>query len=245
MKKLFSIIFLATLIPLTMWAQDSKGSIVVTLKDGSKVSMPRSGIQKITIEDVKLSSIDEVDLGLSVKWANVNLDLTCDGKVVASPEGYGGYYGWADPTGLKTVDDKNQYPSYTRPKKISGGQYDIATQQIGDGWRLPTTEEFNELLTLKHEEATLTDAEGNAVKGVKFTAENGNWIFLPYSGYRYKENVFQTGQYGYYWTGDLNSVLDWMACELNIGEGFNRISNNVVYNGCSVRPVKDSLPVAE
>lgn len=224
---------LGIVLPLGAWAQNSKGSVVVTLNDGSKVSIPRGGIEKITIEEVVLSSIEEVDLGLSVKWANVNMDVTQEGKVVASPELCGGYYGWADPTGLKTVDNKNEYPAYTRPKSITGGEYDIAAQQIGNGWRLPTTAEFNELLTLKHEEVKI-----NNVPGIQFTAENGNSIFLPYAGYRYKENVFQTGDYGYYWTGDLNSVLDWMAVDLNLGDGFNRISNNAIYNGCSVRPVK-------
>lgn len=240
MKKLFSILLLAFVLPLSAWAQDSKGSIFVTLDNGSKVSIPRGAIEKITIEEIVISPIEEVDLGLSVKWANVNMDITQEGKVVASPELCGGYYGWADPTGLKTVDNKNEYPSYTRPKNICGGEYDIATQQIGNGWRLPTSKEFEELLTLKHEEVSL-----NSVKGVKFTADNGNWIFLPYAGYRYKENVFQTGQYGYYWTGELNSALDWIAVDLNLGEGFNRLSNNAIYNGCSVRPVKSATPAAE
>ena len=51
MKKLFSILLLATVLPLSAWAQDSKGSIIVTLNSGAKVSIPRGGIEKITIED--------------------------------------------------------------------------------------------------------------------------------------------------------------------------------------------------
>ncbi len=219
--------------PLVALAQDGMGSVLVTLKDGSKLSIPRSGVAKITFDSIQLSALEEVDLGLSVKWANVNIDVTQPSKVVSSPEECGGYYGWADPTGLKTSDNKNDYPGMTRPKKIGGTQYDIATQQLGDGWRMPTAAEFEELLTLKHEQVTV-----NGMAGIQFTAENGNSIFLPLAGYRYKENVFHTGMYGYYWSGDLNSVLDWMAVELNLGEGFNRTSNNAVYNGCSVRAVK-------
>ncbi|MCQ2288267.1 MAG: hypothetical protein MJZ74_04150 [Muribaculaceae bacterium] len=233
MRKLFSVLLLVIAMPLTALAQDNMGSVVITQKDGTKLSIPRSGVAKITFDSIQLSALEEVDLGLSVKWANVNIDVTQSSKVVSSPEECGGYYGWADPTGLKTSDNKNDYPGMTRPKKISGTQYDIATQQLGDGWRLPTTAEFEELLTLKFEKTTIND-----VPGIQFTAENGNSIFLPLAGYRYKENVFQTGTYGYYWTGDLNSVLDWMAVELNLGDGFNRTSNNAVYNGCSVRAVK-------
>lgn len=233
MRKLFSVLLLVIAMPLVALAQDGMGSVLVTLKDGSKLSIPRSGVAKITFDSIQLSALEEVDLGLSVKWANVNIDVTQPSKVVSSPEECGGYYGWADPTGLKTSDNKNDYPGMTRPKKISGTQYDIATQQLGDEWRLPTAAEFEELLTLKHEQVTVND-----MPGIQFTAENGNSIFLPLAGYRYKENVFQTGMYGYYWSGDLNSVLDWMAVELNLGEGFNRTSNNAVYNGCSVRAVK-------
>lgn len=233
MNKLAYILLLALVMPFAALAQDSKGSIVITQKDGTKLSIPRSGVAKITFDSIQLSALEEVDLGLSVKWANVNVDVAQSSKVVSSPEEYGGHYGWADPTGLKTSENKNDYPGTTRPKKISGGQYDIATQQLGNGWRLPTTAEFEELLTLKHEQVTV-----NGVAGIQFTAENGNSIFLPLAGYRYKENVFHTGMYGYYWTGDLNSVLDWMAVDLNLGEGYNRMSNNNIYNGCSVRPVK-------
>lgn len=236
MKKLFSIFLLALVMPFNALAQDSKGSIVITHKDGTRLSIPRSGVEKITFDSVQLSALEEVDLGLSVKWANVNIDVTQPSKVVASPEQCGGYYGWADPTGLKTSGNKNDYPGMTRPKKISGTQYDIATQQLGDGWRLPTTAEFEELLTLKYEKVTV-----NGMVGIQFTAENGNSIFLPLAGYRYLENVFQTGVYGYYWTGDLNSVLDWMAVDLNLGDGYNRMSNNTIYNGCSVRPVKATV----
>lgn len=233
MNKLAYILLLALVMPFAALAQDSKGSIVITQKDGTKLSIPRSGVEKITFDSIQLSALEEVDLGLSVKWANVNIDVTQPSKVVSSPEECGGYYGWADPTGLKTSDNKNDYPGMTRPKKIGGTQYDIATQQLGDGWRMPTAAEFEELLTLKHEQVTVND-----MPGIQFTAENGNSIFLPLAGYRYKENVFHTGMYGYYWSGDLNSVLDWMAVELNLGEGFNRTSNNAVYNGCSVRAVK-------
>ena len=39
---------------------------------------------------------DAIDLGLSVKWANRNIDAP-------SPEKSGGLYGWGDPTGKKQL----------------------------------------------------------------------------------------------------------------------------------------------
>lgn len=41
---------------------------------------------------------ESIDLGLSVEWGATNLGAT-------APEDFGGYYGWADPTGLETTMD--------------------------------------------------------------------------------------------------------------------------------------------
>ncbi len=234
MKKLLSIIIIAIVLPFTGWAQDSKGSLVITRTDGEKISIPRSELAKITFEYVDQSGLEAVDLGLSVKWANVNMDMSQPGKVVKTPEAFGGYYGWADPTGLKTVDDVNEYPSTTRPTNIGGGEYDIATQNLGEGWRLPTKAEFEELISkCQWERTTLND-----IPGVKFSASNGNWIFLPYAGYRYKEPTFQQKQYGYYWTSDRHASNGNYAADLNIGADILRVAYQIVYNGCTIRAVK-------
>lgn len=233
MKKLLSLLALVLLLPLGLRAQDANGSILITRPDGGKISVPRSNVQKITFDYIEVEGLVAIDLGLSVDWACVNLDVAQESKVVSAPEVFGGYQGWADPTGLKTANDVNQYPSSVRPANICGTEYDIATQQLGEGWRLPTTAEFEELLKLKWERTTLND-----VPGIRFTADNGNSIFLPYAGYRYRENCFQQGQYGYYWTGDRHATNQNFAADLNIGPDICRVANQNIYNGCSVRAVK-------
>lgn len=221
------------MVPLCVWAQNSKGSIVITRDNAPTLSIDRSEVAKISFEYITLNTLEPVDLGLSVKWANVNLDILHEGKVVSVPEDYGGYYGWADPTGLLTESNVNLYPGPIRPESITGGEYDIAAQQLGNGWRLPTTDEFNELLTLHWERTSLND-----VNGIKFTADNGNWIFLPYAGYRYGEKCFQQGVYGYYWTGDRHATNANFSADLNIGADICRVANQNIYNGCSIRAVK-------
>lgn len=236
MKKIISFMLFLLMVatPWLTWAQDSNTLMVVMCADGSKLTIPVSEVDSITFDEAQQGCVLEaVDLGLSVKWANVNLDVTQADKVATAPEAFGSLQGWADPTGLKTDKDANKYPGYDRPMSIGGGEYDIATQQMGDGWRLPTSAECEELLSLDWERTTLND-----VPGIKFTAKNGNSIFLPYAGYRLEQNVFQQGQYGYYWTSDRNAVLNNFAVDLNIGVDICKIANNIIYNGCSVRAVK-------
>ena len=57
---------------------------------------------------------------------------------------------------------------------------DAATVNWGTEWRIPTFEELSELE--KYCERSLT--EQNGVYGAKFTAKNGNSIFLPAAGFR-------------------------------------------------------------
>lgn len=45
---------------------------------------------------------ESIDLGLSVEWAATNLDAS-------APEDFGGYYGWADPTGQETTLYPNEF----------------------------------------------------------------------------------------------------------------------------------------
>ncbi|MDO4511713.1 MAG: hypothetical protein Q4B68_07855 [Bacteroidales bacterium] len=238
MKKLLFILLAAIVMPVCALAQDSNGSIVITRVDGGKTSIPRSNVEKITFDYIEVGGLEEIDLGLSVNWSPVNIDLSKESKVASSPEAYGSLIGWADTSGVKTSKEPNDYPSADRPKSLIGTPYDIAAYHLGDGWRMPTIAEFNELLTLEWERTTMND-----VPGILFKGKNGNTLFLPYCGYRWGEEdkKFQVGKYGYYWSAELNPTVNTFASELNIGPDICRVANmNVVY-GCSLRPVKDKV----
>ena len=98
-----------------------------------------------------------MDLGLSVMWANCNFGA----QIV---DGYGGHYAWGDPTGklwsgqgIKWKAETNTYTWDTEnyggnnpPTDISNTALDIVAMNWGDGWRLPTYDEFintNEIFT--------------------------------------------------------------------------------------------------
>lgn len=182
---------------------------------------------------------EPIDLGLSVEWAATNLDAS-------APENFGGYYGWADPTGLETtmdVLDKSRnwvsdlYGGSEPPSEISGTELDLVHVRLGNGWRLPTLAELEELTACQREWTKL-----NGVNGYEFTGKNGNKIFLPAGGARNGETVRYAGTVGYYWTGTLGtdpSMHKQRAHRLYIGaEGLNH-NPAIRYSGFSIRPVRD------
>lgn len=78
----------------------------------------------------------------------------------------------------------------------------------------------------------------NGVNGVKFTGPNGGTIFLPAAGYRWSDEFYNVGAWGYYWSSmplDGNS-----ACAMDFRSGY-ALWRNLYWTrdrGHSVRPVR-------
>lgn len=181
-------------------------------------------------EAVVPAAAEAVDLGLSVKWASWNVGAS-------APEEFGGRYGWADPTGEKQTTEFDDYPGATPPENICGTEYDIARAQWGDGWRLPSQAEFQELV----DNCTWEWTEVNGVTGRRATAANGNSVFFPAAASRDGETVSnQVGQRGCYWSGTLYPSNARYAYYLYFYEGNQQPARNTRrYMGYSVRPVKE------
>ena len=122
---------------------------------------------------------DCIDLGLSVRWATTNLGAS-------KPTGIGGFYAFSE-TSTKSEywrenyrycnNNSNQYVFvYTNPQaNICGSNYDVVSKQLGEGWRMPSLAEANELITKCSWEKVNIDG----VDVVKVTGPNGNHIILP------------------------------------------------------------------
>jgi hypothetical protein len=78
---------------------------------------------------------------------------------------------------------------------ISNANYDPATANWGNSWRMPSTAELQELIDKCEWEFTGT--------GYKVTGPNGNSIFLPAAGYRFGEKWYGNGNSGYYASGEI------------------------------------------
>ncbi len=133
-----------------------------------------------------------VDLGLSVKWATCNVGAT-------KPEEYGNYYAWGETTTKSEYTPENY--TYAENSEVLPLDRDAAAVNMGGDWRMPTSEEQQELI----DECTWTWTTLNDVRGYNVEGPNGNAIFLPAAGYRYDSDLNYAGSYGYYWSSSLDT----------------------------------------
>ena len=192
-----------------------------------------------------------VDLGLpsGLLWATCNVGAEF-------PEEYGDYFSWGETQPKEYYDwDTYQYchGSYTTLTKYCQFSYygyngftdnlttllpedDAATANWGGGWRMPTELEWEELC----QNTTRTWTTRNGVKGLLFTAANGNSLFLPAAGFRVESGLSYDGSGGYYWSSSLESASD--AYYLIISSGECYVDYYHRSDGYSVRPVHSTPP---
>lgn len=170
-----------------------------------------------------------VDLGLSVKWATCNVGAS-------TPDAYGNYYAWGD---IKTKSNFNLSNCVTLHKSAGsiGGNssLDAARANWGGNWRMPTKEEFQELI----DNCTWTWTSQNGHNGYKVTSKkNSQSIFLPAAGGRYGDKLNVEGMFGYYWSSIPASRVDTeYSCSLYFDEGSQNLGLYYRVYGYCVRPV--------
>lgn len=190
-------------------------------------STKNSSVQKVT--NATYNGHKYVDLGLSVKWATCNVGAD-------RPEDYGDYYAWGD------TETKDSYPrgncetNHMNLGDIKGTDRDVAHVKWGGNWRMPTVDEFDELLN----KCTWTWTTQNGKSGYKVTSRvNGNSIFLPAAGYRDGDSLGYDGSSGHYWSSMPYQDYTMFALILFFESGDNYVAGGRGYrsNGRSVRPV--------
>lgn len=159
--------------------------------------------ERIITQKRKDAIPDTIDLGLSVKWASFNLGAY-------KPSDIGEKYCWTDDLSLaQTKDGKTNVNAIG---DISGlPEYDSATKLLGDGWRMPTAKECEELIELCSWETKVIDN----IEGQLVTGPNGNSIFLPFNQTNYSTGKLEAG---HYWTScpSYNKLID-SAQDLRFG----------------------------
>lgn len=175
-----------------------------------------------------------MNLGLpsGTKWACCNVGAS-------SPEKYGDYYAWGEIYTKKIYDPHTyqHWDAYGHPRDIgsdiAGSQYDVATEEWGKLWCLPTSEQCKELIN----ETTSKWSSRYGVNGRIFTGKNGNAIFLPATGQRIQDGAFDVETYGYYWSSTNDNSYNANSLY------FNNLSVTCqslgCCSGCSVRPVNN------
>ena len=189
-----------------------------------------------------------VDLGLpsGLLWATCNV-----GAATAADDG--NYYAWGEtePQSTNSYDwasykygssssNLSKYNS-SDGKTVLDKEDDAAYVNWGSSCRMPTQEEFSELLNSDNctwAWTSQTTSSGSSISGYKVTSTtNGNSIFLPASGYRNVSGLSNRG-YGYCWSSTLYSYMGY-ACSLYFYSGLYAYGNANRCYGLPVRPVAE------
>ena len=193
-----------------------------------------------------------VDLGLpsGILWATCNVGAD-------SPTAYGDYFAWGETTTKENYNwSTYRYcngSSSTLTKYCNNAEYgdngftdelttlevsdDAATANWGSAWRMPTQEEYRELLNYCY----VIWTKINGVAGRLFIGPNGNSIFLPAAGFRHDSELRNAGSYGLYWSSSLYSSLTSGAWNLYFNSAECYMGNFLTrYYGQSVRAVCQS-----
>ncbi|MCQ2288521.1 MAG: NEW3 domain-containing protein [Muribaculaceae bacterium] len=173
-----------------------------------------------------------VDLGLpgGVLWATCNVGAE-------KPEDYGLYFAWGETKGYAKGDYHNfdwNNLSYTMNSALDAA-HDAATANWGDGWRMPTNREQDDLRNSTY--CTWTWTTRNGVNGYEVKSKsNGNSIFLPAAGYRNDASLYYEGSYGNYWSGSLSTLSSIGAYGLSFDS--SSIDWDSSYYRCDGRSVR-------
>lgn len=152
--------------------------------------------RKAIIEEKRQKAIPiAIDLGLSVKWASFNLGAYCNTDIGALTTWGNNLSG--NPT---KITDVNEVGVYTGQK-----EYDAATYKLGNGWRVPTEKECEELIS----KCKWTYHEKDGVKGYLVVGPNGNEIFLPYNQ---SDRINGPLNYAAYWTSSPSYTRYGVGC---------------------------------
>lgn len=216
MKHIKSIIRFAALLLLMVCTQTVQAQtyIMVHKTDGNILRVAISDVDSVTFFEKQIDdlSYDYVDLGLSVKWATCNLGAK-------SPEEYGSFFAWGETidkyeytsNNYKWYDTNGMVLKYNLWKALGDvdmkyrldADDDAAHVLLGDGWRIPTYENYVELF----ERCYWEPSEQNGVWGFNVTSSiNNNSIFLPLTGMISEGDTLGIGRYAYYYTNTLNAA---------------------------------------
>lgn len=159
-----------------------KDGVVKALKAGTAVITAKVGDSEahcqLTVTAAQPDKFEMVDMGLSVKWANMNVGAN-------HIQDAGNSYAWGETESKSTYSWKNykwgEAPSRYSKKDgivILYPEDDAAAASLGSQWRMPTKKEWDELRATANTTWEFTQKKG--VKGFLITSKRTkNTIFLP------------------------------------------------------------------
>lgn len=230
---------------------NKEGKILYIIRPEDNYRIPSSSGSLYNFEEYEF-----VDLGLSVNWATFNV-----GGRKYDPTWHGTFFSWGE-----TVAKKEFVQNYyLEPKQ---GHYyegkltllescdDAATVNWGEDWRMPTKEEFQELI----DNCKWEWMEQSYHWGYKVTGQNGSSIFLPAGGFKMDKRWLNESDGLYYWTSSCKfddperEPKAWQFVSVSDGPDKSKNRNMILalvplslQSGRSIRPVttKQYVPISD
>ena len=180
----------------------------------------------------------DLELPSGLKWATCNVGAN-------NPEDYGLYFAWGETTGYtaeqvmagERVFDESSYTVEYDCFDLTLEQ-DAAHVNMGGIWRMPTIDEYQELI----DNCTVTwtnNYNSTGVAGYVFTSKvNGNSVFFPAAGQCNGSAFSRVGLTCYYWSSSIESFYDAFGYYLDKGGDYYSW-NYARLRGLSVRGVSE------
>ena len=230
--------------------------------------MSKTAECKVTVVDYTFTA-EPVDLGLSVYWSTVNL-----GAAIPTQYGAYYAWGETEPKRggswetYKWIESEPKNPlnitKYTvADKKVDALWYDNVGNFVGDNkrtldleddaahvklggkWRMPTKDEFQELIDYCSW-AYVYNFEGSGIRGYVVTSRikdyNDKSIFIPTSAYPNDGDysVSQYGSHGFYHSSSLGYSDTYLSYALRLVSTYSLYMNQMYRYYCfSIRPVME------
>ncbi len=182
-----------------------------------------------------------VDLGLpsGLRWATTNVGA-------ASAEEGGDYFAWGETepkSEYSTINSSTYKISLKKLKKIGiidengilTPEHDAATANWGPGWRMPTDDEYRELIEICDWEFTNQNGEN----GYLVTGPNKKTIFFPAAAFQQNTTIENLGEFGDYWSSTIVKELTGVACSMGYSSKSYGRRRYARYAGRTIRPVTD------
>ncbi len=216
--------------------------------DTLEITLPNDGMTDLSGQDA--NGRRYIDLGLPSRtlWAAWNIGAD-------SPEKAGGYYAWGETTtkdgeysedGYRwkfkeenTEDLRDLYP-YSKGDELDLAD-DAAYANWGEGWCMPSLDQFQELINEEYTTCTFEELEG--MSGLRITSKKfpENSIFFPAAGRKPSDSPSMNYSYGSYWTQNLfrdSTQSTWSFSFDYSDETKFMDSTQLCYCGFSVRAVR-------
>ena len=252
MKKLF--ILLTSIFAVSMLAM-AQLKLYVHQNDGSYTEFIAAAVDSITFsEQTEETNNDNgyqwVDMGLpsGLLWATCNLGTNKSTEL-------GDYFAWGETETKESYTNKT-YKWYADSDEIVEIKYsdifkadasgnirtlleledDAANVKLGGNWRMPTREEFEELLHPANTDLCLVSK--NDVKGyLVVSKKNGNTLFLPAAGFKLADEVTGVEDEYYYWTSE--HAEEGLGVANVVGNFYGSLDVRPLNRpiGCAIRPV--------